>query len=231
MGINRRKSTERGHFDYGWLNTYHTFSFGNYYDREFVGFRTLQVINEDRLAPQKGFPLHSHKDMEILSLVLEGSLDHQDSLGQQSSIQAGNAQIMSAGTGITHSEYNASEQTPVHFLQIWIIPDKKDYSPRYAEKSFQMHEKNETLLASPDGQNNSLIVHQDAYISHMHLKKSQKIIKTLSQARAAWIQMIQGEITLNGLSLNTGDGASIENVEQLVIEAITPSAFLFFDLS
>ena len=231
MSIKVRKSTERGHFDHGWLNTYHTFSFGNYYDPEFMGFRTLRVINEDRVAPQNGFPLHSHKDMEIISLVLEGSLSHQDSLGEESSIQAGQIQVMSAGTGITHSEYNASTNEPVHFLQIWVVPDKKGYTPRYEQKSFVLHENNETLLVSPDSQKNSFTIHQDVYISHIKLEKSQEFTKNLAQDRYGWIQVIKGDLTINEIPLHTGDGASIEAISQITVKAINPSELLFFDLN
>ncbi len=188
--ISIRKAQERGHFDFGWLDTYHTFSFGDYYDPDFMGFRSLRVINEDRVAPRTGFPRHGHRDMEIITYVLEGALEHSDSMGNGSIIRPGDAQRMTAGTGVTHSEANSSETDPVHLLQIWILPGAHGLEPGYEQKTFSDAEKLNQLrlIASADGRNGSVTIQQDASVYASVLEPGQEVVHQVAAGRHAWIQ-------------------------------------------
>lgn len=231
MTFKIRRSQERKYFDHGWLKTYHTFSFGSYYDPKFMGFRNLRVINEDRVEAGHGFPAHDHKDMEILSIVLEGNLGHQDSMGTESVIHANQVQIMSAGTGITHSEYNPSNET-VHFLQIWILPDQLGVTPRYQETKLPTLPNEWVLIASKNGRDKSLKIQQDIELFGLSLDVGKQVNKTLSPNRYGWIQVIDGEIAINGDTLKPGDGVAIEkNTPQIDIKALSHARILFFDLN
>ena len=229
--IQVRKSEDRGHFDHGWLNTYHTFSFADYHDPEFMGYRSLRVINEDRVAAGGGFGTHGHRDMEILSYVLEGALGHGDSMGTGSVIRPGDVQRMSAGTGVMHSEKNSSDSEPVHFLQIWIMPDQRGIAPGYEQKNFPSEERDGRLrlVASRDGREGALTIHQDVDLYTATLRKNESIDFPLRSGRFGWIQVTRGSITINGQTLEAGDGASIENEGVLAIEG--EGEFLLFDLN
>jgi redox-sensitive bicupin YhaK (pirin superfamily) len=206
-----RSAEARGNANFGWLDSRHTFSFGQYRDPDFMGFGPLRVINEDRVRPGAGFDTHGHQDMEILSYVLEGALEHKDSLGTGAVLRPGDVQIMSAGTGIRHSEFNHSETEPVHFLQIWLLPNKEGITPRYVDKNFPDTEKQGRLLllASPDGRDGSVLIHQDASIYATRLNGDDQVSHTLGEGRKAWIQVARGEVEVNGKTLRGGDGASI----------------------
>lgn len=230
MAYSIRRSQERGSYDYGWLKTFHTFSFNEYYDPKFMGFRTLRVINEDRVQPHRGFPLHAHQDMEIITIVIEGELTHQDSLGNTSTISSGEVQIMSAGTGVTHSEYNHSDSMPVHFFQIWIYPDKKSLTPKYQQKKFKTDSNTWQLIASKNSRDNSLIIHQDAEVYLAHIDQGQKVDRQLPEEKHGWLQMISGELNLNDIILRSGDGISFTPNTQITLKAVTPSEILFFEL-
>ncbi|HEV7797955.1 MAG TPA: pirin family protein, partial [Pyrinomonadaceae bacterium] len=197
--ITIRKAEERGHFDFGWLNTYHSFSFGEYYDPKHTQFRTLRVINEDFVAPGRGFPRHGHRDMEIVTYILEGALEHRDSMGTGSIIRRGDAQRMSAGTGVTHSEANPSADAPVHLLQIWILPGEQGRPPEYEEKKFSDDEKRNKLrlIVSPEGEDGSVRIHQDAKIYASLLDEGRELDHTLETGRSAWLQVAAGSVTLN----------------------------------
>lgn len=228
-----RKAEERGHANHGWLDTYHTFSFANYYDPKQMGFRALRVINEDRVSPTAGFGTHGHRDMEIITYVLEGALEHKDNIGNGSVIQPGEVQRMSAGTGILHSEFNHSETEAVHLLQIWLLPDQQGLSPSYEQRNFspaktpgKLH-----LVAAKDGREGAVTVHQDVDLYAAVLKAGDRISHPLKPQRHAWIQVARGAITLNGLSLDTSDGAAISNETEVVIEATQDAEFLLFDLA
>ena len=231
--IRVRPSAARGHFDHGWLDTYHTFSFGDYFDREHMGFRSLRVLNEDRVAPGAGFGKHGHRDMEILTLVLEGELRHQDSMGNGSVIRRGRVQRMSAGTGVLHSEVNASADKPVHLIQIWILPDEERLTPEYEEREIDPEETRGKLrlIASRDGRDGSLKVHQDTSLWLTTLKKGEAISHGLAPGRHAWLQVARGTIALNGQVLETGDGAAVSDELALTIEANDDSEVLLFDLA
>ncbi len=232
--IRVRKATDRGHSEIGWLNSYHTFSFGDYYDASQSGFRDLLVINEDRVQPAKGFGTHGHRDMEIISYVLEGALEHKDSLGTGSLIRPGDVQIMSAGTGVRHSEFNGSPKELVHFLQIWILPDKEGLEPRYEQKAFSEQEKSNRLrlVASRDGAENSVTVHQDVKLYASVLAADAEVTHTLARGRMGWIQILRGAIEINGTRLGAGDGAALENEQSLKITAAGQKAeLLLFDLA
>ena len=226
-----RRAKERGHFDFGWLNTFHTFSFGDYFDPKQMGFRTLRVINEDTVLPGKGFGTHPHRDMEIITTVLSGALKHQDSMGNGSLIRPGEVQRMSAGTGVTHSEFNASETEPVHLLQIWILPEKTGIAPGYEQKMFSEKEKRGKLclIASQNGREGSVTIHQDASVYAALLKPREKIEWQPQKGRSAWIQIVRGEMDVNGTELNAGDGAASEQ-SPLSFSAKTDCEFLLFDL-
>ncbi len=230
-----RKSEERGHADHGWLDTRHTFSFADYYDPRFMGFRDLRVINEDRVRPGAGFPTHGHADMEIVSYVLEGALEHRDSLGSGSVIRPGEVQRMSAGTGVRHSEKNPSATDPLHFLQIWVVPERRGLSPEYEQKAFSSDERRGRLrlVASPDRQNGSLEIHQDVRLYSTLLARDQRVVLDLPVGRRAWIQVARGSIRANGTALATGDGAAVSDERRLELEGASgPEAeVLVFDLA
>jgi redox-sensitive bicupin YhaK (pirin superfamily) len=233
--ITLRKSEERGHADHGWLNTYHTFSFSDYYDPRFVGFRHLRVINEDRVAAGEGFPTHPHRDMEIISYVLDGALAHNDSMGNGSVIRPGDVQRMSAGKGIRHSEYNGSKDEAVHFLQIWIIPGERGIEPSYEQKNFTPEDKlgKLRLVASPDGKDNSVTIHQDVKLYASLLEKGQEVELQLGPDRYGWLQVASGSASLNGETLAQGDGAAVQAGALVKITGLgeEPSEVLFFDLA
>lgn len=231
--IEIRKAEERGHANHGWLNSYHSFSFANYYDSQHMGFKTLRVINEDRVQANQGFGAHSHRDMEIISYVLEGALEHKDSMGTSSIIRPGEVQIMSAGTGVTHSEYNHSKTDSVHFLQIWIMPNQKGLEPRYEQKMYSPEEKhgNLRLIVSQDGRDGSVTIHQDANIYATLLDAGQQVDYQIKPNRHAWLQVIKGDISLNGKLLVSGDGAAMSDENKIVIEAKNNTEFLLFDLA
>ncbi len=229
MTYHIRRSGERKYFDHGWLRTYHTFSFGSYYDPNFMGFRDLKVINEDRVEGGRGFPMHAHQDMEILSIILEGDLGHQDSMGNKSVIHANEVQAMSAGTGITHSEYNPSN-VGVHFLQIWIQPDTKGLAPRYQQSKLPASANQWVLIASQDGRDNALKIHQDVWLYAISLDSGKEAEQEISSTRYGWVQVVDGEISMHGETLQAGDGAAIESATQLTFKALSPARILFFDL-
>lgn len=230
--ITIRKAEDRGHANHGWLNTYHTFSFANYYNPKQMGFRSLRVINEDSVSPGAGFGTHGHRDMEIITYVLKGALEHQDSLGTGSIIKPGEVQRMSAGVGIKHSEFNHSQTEPVHLLQIWILPEINGLPASYEQRAFE-HAKNPGklhLVAAKDGRGGAVTVHQDVDLYAAVMEPNQQVIYTLQPQRHAWVQVARGGIILNGLPLTQGDGAAISE-ENIVIEATKESEFLLFDLA
>ncbi|HEY0321345.1 MAG TPA: pirin family protein [Pyrinomonadaceae bacterium] len=231
--ITVRKADERGHFNFGWLNTYHSFSFGDYYDPRNMGFRSLRVINEDWVREGRGFPTHPHRDMEIITYILEGALEHRDSMGTGSIIRPGEVQRMSAGTGVTHSERNPSDIEGVHLLQIWIMPDKRNYQPGYEQKTYTDEEKRGRLrlIASPDGGEDSVTIHQDAQVYASLLEPGQQVVHRLEPNRHAWVQVARGAVEINGESLGQSDGAAISNEESLVITGREASEILLFDLA
>ncbi len=231
--ITVRPAKERGHFNFGWLDTNHTFSFGEYYDPRFMGFRSLRVINEDRVQPGQGFPTHAHKDMEIISYVLEGGLAHKDSLGTGSVIRPGDVQRMSAGRGVRHSEFNHSPDDPVHFLQIWLIPNEQGIAPSYEQKTFADEEKRSRLrlIASADGRDDSVLIHQDAQLYAALLAPAEQVVHQLGPERHAWLQVARGAVTLNNQTLNQGDGAAISHEQTLQIAGQETAEILLFDLA
>jgi quercetin 2,3-dioxygenase len=230
--IQIRKSNDRGHAQHGWLESFHTFSFAGYHDPRFNGFRDLLVINEDRVQPGEGFGKHGHKDMEIISYVVEGALEHKDSLGTGSVIRPGDVQRMSAGTGVQHSEFNHSKGQLVHFLQIWIIPERRGIQPTYEEKRFPIEEKKNRLrlIVTPDGEQGSLRINQNARVYATILDSGKEVSLELSAGRHGWIQMVRGSVEVNGQKLQAGDGAAISGESQLKMAARDESEFLFFDL-
>ena len=234
--IKIRKANERGHADHGWLNTFHTFSFAGYYDPSNMGFRSLRVINEDWVQGGRGFGSHPHHDMEIITYVLEGALEHKDSMGTGSVIRPGEVQRMSAGTGVTHSEYNASGSEPVHLLQIWLLPEQKGIAPSYEQREFPRFERQGKLqlLAAKESANGALKIHQDARLFAADLGSGQQVKHELAPGRHAWLQVARGGIQLNGQSLQAGDGAAVTSESELVVSANgkgTPAEFLLFDLA
>ncbi len=231
--IRVRHSDERGHADHGWLDTYHTFSFADYYDPAQMGFRDLRVINEDRVQPGKGFPPHSHRDMEILTYVLEGALEHKDSLGTGSVIRPGEVQRMSAGTGITHSEYNHSRSELLHLLQIWILPAQRGLAPGYEQRLFPAAEREGRLrlVASADGRDGSLTIHQDVRVFAGQLNNREDVTHQLGSERHAWLQVATGAVMLNGVRLRAGDGAAVSDEPTLRIAGDAPAEILLFDLA
>jgi len=228
-----RKADERGHFDFGWLNTYHTFSFDQYYDPNHMAFRSLRVINEDRVAPATGFPTHSHRDMEIITYILEGELRHQDSMGNGSVIRPGDVQRMTAGTGVAHSEFNASQSEPVHLLQIWILPNQRNLTPGYEQKAFGEDERRGQLrlIASPDGRAGSVAINQDANLFASLLRPGDSVEYKMSPERHAWIQLARGAAMVNGEALSQGDGAALSEESSIRIDAEGPAEVLLFDLA
>ena len=229
--ISIRRASDRGHFDHGWLNTYHTFSFADYHDPRFMGFRALRVINDDRVAPGLGFGEHRHRDMEIVSYVLDGALAHRDSMGNSGVIRPADVQRMSAGTGVQHSEFNGSQTDPVHFLQIWILPETPGSPPGYEQKTFprQTRRGKLRLVGSPDGREGSLTVGQDVAIYASVLEPGEEVQHRLAPGRHAWLQVAEGSLDLNGHLLGEGDGAAVTDEDELDI-AGKGSEFLLFDL-
>ena len=231
--IDIRRSDERGGGDFGWLNTRHTFSFDSYYDPRFMGFRSLRVINEDFVAPASGFPTHPHRDMEIITYILEGQLEHRDSLGTGSIILPGDGQRMTAGRGIRHSEFNPSKTERVHLLQIWILPEKKGLEPSYEQKSFPENEKqgNLRLIASRDGSDGSVKINQDAQLYVSLLAPGQAVDHEFASQRYGWLQVAKGTVELNGFQLNQGDGAAIGEEKRVEIKGSQDAEILLFDLA
>jgi len=228
-----RKAAERGHANHGWLDSHHTFSFANYYDPAHMGFRSLRVINDDRVAAGQGFGTHPHRDMEILSYVLEGELAHRDSMGTGSVIRPGDVQRMSAGTGVAHSEYNPSEEDDVRFLQIWLLPGQRGIQPSYEQKTFSDQEKDGRfrLVASPDGRDGSLTIHTDASVHAGRFDRGQRAELALAAGRHGWIQVARGAVRVNGHELRAGDGAALSDERLIRVEGIEDAEVLAFDLS
>lgn len=229
-----RKSEDRGHFHQDWLDSHHTFSFDTYHDPRHMNFRSLRVINEDRVSPERGFPMHPHSNMEILTFIVSGELQHQDSLGSRETIHAGEVQRISAGRGIRHSEANPSSDQEVHLLQIWIYPEKNDLEPGYEQRRFSSTGKGQTglrLIGSHDGHDGSVLIHQDVSLYAGELDAGQGIDYRLETGRHAWLQVIEGTLSLNGKRLEAGDGAAVSNEQLLHAEAQTQSQFLLFDLN
>jgi redox-sensitive bicupin YhaK (pirin superfamily) len=231
--ITIRRSEERGGGDFGWLKSQFTFSFDQYTDPRSMGFRSLRVINEDWVQGGHGFPMHPHRDMEIITYVLEGALEHKDSMGNGSIIHPGDGQRMSAGTGVRHSEANSSKTDPAHLLQIWILPDRKGHEPGYEQKAFPEAEKRGKLrlIASPDGKDGSVTIHQDAKLYASLLKPGQEVKHELGEGRYAWLQVAKGAVELNGQSLKQGDGAAVSKEEKLVVKGAQDAEVLLFDLA
>jgi len=231
--ITIRRSGERGRTNLSWLDSRHTFSFGHYYDPNQMGFRQLRVINEDRVQPGAGFGSHSHHDMEIISYVLEGTLEHTDSTGTNSAIQAGEIQRMTAGTGITHSEFNPSQVDLVHFLQIWILPNQRALEPAYEQRSFANTATQEgfRLVVSPDGRENSVMIHQDVEVYLASLSSGEEAAYEIRPNRHAWLQVTRGNVTLDDKVLNSGDGAAVSEETGLLIKAADAAEILLFDLA
>jgi len=227
-----RPNDARGHYDHGWLETYHSFSFAEYYDPKHMGFSHLRVINEDRIKPGTGFPTHGHRDMEIITYVLEGGIEHKDSMGNGSIIQTGELQRMTAGTGVTHSEYNASHETDAHFLQIWILPHRRGLTPDYEQKPFAIEQNTGQLmlLASPDGRADSVTIHQNTLLYAGRFEAGDEITHILPKGRKGYLQVVRGQVNFNGHDLATGDGAQIQLEPELQIRAETASEVLLFDL-
>lgn len=231
--IQIRKAADRGHFDHGWLDTYHTFSFGDYHDDDHMGFRSLRVINDDRVQAGRGFGMHGHRDMEIVTYVVEGALAHKDSMGNGSVIKAGELQRMTAGTGVRHSEFNPSETEWVHLYQIWLLPERRGLQPGYEELAVSEDEKRDRfrLVASPNGADGSLTIHQDARLYLASLSAGQTISHDLQAGRAAWLQVIRGNVNVLGQDLAAGDGAAIVGEHAISVSAAAGSEVLLFDLA
>jgi len=228
-----RHASERGHANHGWLDSHHTFSFADYYDPNAMGFRALRVINEDRVQPGRGFGTHPHRDMEIISYVLEGGLAHKDSMGTGSVIQPGEVQRMSAGTGVTHSEMNASREQSVHFLQIWLVPERRGITPSYEQKAYAQAEKDGKLriVASPDGRDGSVVIHTDAALYAGLFDQGQSAELAIPKGRHAWVQVARGKVRVNGKDLGPGDGAALSDESALAIEGVEKAEVLVFDLA
>lgn len=227
-----RKAEERGQANYGWLDTHYTFSFANYHDPEHMGFRALRVINDDIVGPGGGFDTHPHRDMEIITYVLSGALQHKDSMGNGRVIRPGEFQYMAAGTGVLHSEFNPSPKEPVHLLQIWILPDKKGLKPQYAERTGgQLPGGRLNLVASKSGRDGSIAINQDSDLFLAKLGSGESVTHELRPARHAWVHVAEGEVTLNGQKLQAGDGVAISEESDLKLAAKTPSQVLLFDLN
>jgi quercetin 2,3-dioxygenase len=228
-----RKSADRGHFNHGWLDTYHTFSFGDYYDPAQMGFRSLRVINEDRVAPGKGFGMHGHRDMEIVTCVLSGALEHKDSLGHGEVLRPGELQHMTAGRGIRHSEFNPSASEPVHLYQIWLLPRAGGLPPSYSQKAFDSARRagRWQLVASPDGADGSLKIEQDAEIYLATLAPGNELEFALETDRHAWLQVLKGSLRLNGETLAAGDAAAVSQESKLTLQSLAPAEVMLFDLA
>lgn len=230
--ITIRRAQECGHSNLGWLDSYHTFSFGSYYAPDHMGFSNLRVINDDTVAPGGGFATHGHEDMEIISYVLEGGLEHKDSMGNGSVIRPGDVQRMSAGTGVTHSEYNHSSEEPVHFLQIWLLPNRTGVEPGYEQRSFPMEDRREklVLLVSPDGRGGSIASHQDALLYGTLLKDGQHLSHALANGRRAYVHVADGKANVNGEALGAGDAMAIDSHSKIQLQGINEAELLIFDL-
>ena len=231
--IQIRKAQDRGHANHGWLDTYHTFSFSTYQDRDHMKFRSLRVMNEDTVAPGQGFGTHPHNDMEIVTYVLEGALEHKDSMGNGEVLRPGEFQRMSAGTGITHSEFNPSPSEPVHLYQIWLFPEQKGIKPSYEQKRFSEEERHNRmrLVASRNADQGSLLIHQDARIYLSNIDASNELSHQLPDGRYGWLQVLRGSVSLNGIKLSAGDGAALSDETSLTINAVTDAEIMFFDLA
>lgn len=229
--IQVRKREERGHADHGWLDTYHTFSFADYHDPDQMGFRALRVLNEDRVRAGQGFGTHAHRDMEILTYVLEGALEHRDSLGNGSVIRPGEVQRMSAGKGVLHSEHNHSVSEPVHFLQIWLLPHTRGLDPGYEQRSFPLRPGKLVPVASPEGGDGSLTIHADARLWVAAVEPASELSHRLAAGRHAWFQVARGRAALNGMPLRTSDGAAVSEEQDLVLAADESAEVLVFDLA
>lgn len=227
-----RRSNERGHFDHGWLDTYHTFSFSDYVDPQHMNFRVLRVMNEDRVDPGEGFPTHGHRDMEIITYVLEGALAHKDSLGHGETLRPGELQHMSAGTGIQHSEFNPSSTEPVHLYQIWIFPERRGLAPSYGQRAFPAAERHNRLrlVASPDGRDGSLPIRQDATLYLATLDNGQQVSHPLAPGRHGWLQVLRGDVRLGNATLTAGDGAALSEEPTLTVQATADAEVMVFDL-
>jgi len=228
-----RPAAERGHADHGWLDTRHTFSFASYHDPRHMGFRSLRVINEDRVKPGEGFGTHAHRDMEILTWVLEGALGHKDSMGNGSVIRPGDLQRMSAGTGVTHSEFNPSPEAPVHFLQIWLLPRERGLPPGYEQQRFPQEERRGRLrlIAAGDGRDGAVTIHQDADLWTALLQPNESVRHALAPGRYAWLHVARGAVSLNGSTLGAGDGAAVSDEAALEIAGAARAEVLLFDLA
>ena len=231
--ITRRPANARGHKNHGWLNTYHTFSFSSYYDPQHMQFRALRVMNEDWVAPGKGFGTHPHDNMEIVTYVLEGALEHRDSMGNGEVLRPGEFQRMSAGTGITHSEFNPAAEEPVHLYQIWLLPDRQGIEPSYEQKRFPEEERHNRLrlVASRDAAEGSLLIHTDARVYLGTIDEGHTVQQSLATGRYGWLQVLRGSVTLNGQALETGDGAAISAETLLTIAATANAEVMLFDLA
>jgi redox-sensitive bicupin YhaK (pirin superfamily) len=230
--ITIRRSQERGHADHGWLRTFHTFSFADYYDPEFMGFGCLRVINQDQVAVGRGFATHGHKDMEIVSYVLEGALEHEDSMGNGSRMRPGDVQLMSAGSGVTHSEFNPSSTEPLEFLQMWIYPRTRCTEPRYEQRAFSESERRGRLrlVVSPDGRDGSVTIGQDARLYAAILGPGDRTVFELPAGRMAWLHVARGELSLNGEQLSGGDGAAIRDERSVEIAGIADAELVLWEL-
>ncbi len=229
--IQIRRAIDRGYFDHGWLQTYHTFSFAGYYDPHFMGFRDLRVINQDTVAPSEGFGMHTHNDMEIITFVMRGAVTHRDSMGNHGVIRAGEIQCMSAGTGVRHSEFNDSKTEPLELLQIWIIPDQEKLTPSYQQMAYKQQPSGIQLLVSPDGQQGSLKIHQDIKLFLINLTANENHEHSLTANRYAWVQIVRGQIKLNDNILNSGDGAAVSDESLVSLSAMEAAELLLFDLN
>ncbi|MGL4682716.1 MAG: pirin family protein [Hafnia alvei] len=224
-----RKANDRGHANHGWLDSWHSFSFADYYDPDFMGFSALRVINDDKIAAGEGFPTHPHKDMEILTYVMEGAVAHQDSMGNKEQVNAGEFQIMSAGTGIRHSEFNAHQDRDLHLYQIWIIPDQKNLTPRYEQKAFDVPQGRQLVL-SPDARDGSLKVFQDMTLTRWALLKDEQSVYQMQADRRVWIQVVKGNVSINGQHVSTADGVAIWDEAAISIHADDKAEIMLFDL-
>ncbi len=233
MNLTIRRSADRGHANHGWLDTYHTFSFANYYDPAHMGYRSLRVINQDRVEPGRGFPTHPHRDMEIFSYILEGAIAHRDSMGNGRELLPGEIQLMSAGTGVTHSEFNPRDDAPLHLLQIWIEPAQQGLAPSYTEwrPSDADRGGEDVVVISPDGRDGSAVIHQDAVVRRLLLAPGGQVQHEVHDGRGAWVQLIRGAMTANGERLAPGDGACTEGAGTLALRADERVEALLFDLA
>lgn len=230
--IRIRKAAERGHFDHGWLDTCHTFSFGDFYDPAHMGFRSLRVINDDRVRPGQGFGMHGHRDMEIVTYVLDGALQHKDSLGNGSIIKAGELQRMTAGTGVRHSEFNPSDKETVHLYQIWLLPKRNGLEPSYEELALGEDQRGQfRLVASPDGVDGSMTIHQDARLYLASLLPGEGVAHEIVRGRAAWLQVLRGSVNVLGNDLTAGDGVAVTDENAISVQATAASEVLLFDLA